>query len=80
MKESNPDAKCMTSIPLMYLLIVSCCYTCDLNTCEKLQLLLGESSSAFLEGKFEPFSRYLAMGGHLAVRNSLIVLAYPYSA
>ena len=33
-----------------------------INTCTKLQLLLGEGSSAFLEGKFEPFSRYLAMG------------------
>ena len=34
----------------------------DINTCTKLQLLLGEGSSAFLEGKYEPFSRYLAMG------------------
>ena len=33
-----------------------------INTCKKLQLLLGEGSSAFFEGKFEPFSRYLAMG------------------
>ena len=27
-----------------------------------MQPLLGEGSSAFLKGKFEPFSRYLAMG------------------
>ena len=32
------------------------------NTYTKLQLLRGEGSSAFLKGKFEPFSRYLAMG------------------
>ena len=33
-----------------------------INACTQLQLLLGEASSSFLEGKFEPFSRYLAMG------------------
>ena len=34
----------------------------EINTCTKLQLLLGEGSSAFLIGKFEPSSRYLTMG------------------
>ena len=33
-----------------------------IKACTKLQLLLGEGSSAFLHGKFEPFSRYLATG------------------
>ena len=43
--------------------VIVCHDACYINTCTKLQLLLGEGSSAFLKGKFEPFSRCLAMGG-----------------
>ena len=47
------------------LLLYHCCLV-SFNTNNtymyKLQLLLGEGSSAFLKGNFEPFLRYLAMG------------------
>ena len=36
-------------------------YDDHINTCTKVQLLLGEGSSASLKGNFEPFLWYLAM-------------------
>ena len=50
----------------------------NINTCTKLQLLLGECSSAFLRGSFELLAVLACDEDHPSVRNSLILLPDPY--